>query len=93
MTQSRISIIGTGLIGSSIGLALAQRPNRQYEIIGADRDRNAPKVAKKSAGTCQAIRYSTSVRSPASGQTRKSRSGACLAKQRAQAAAKGASDR
>ena len=47
MAQSRISIIGTGLIGSSIGLALAQRPNRQYEIVGADRDRNAPKVAKK----------------------------------------------
>ena len=32
------------------------------------------------AGACQAIRYSTSSRSPASGQTRKSRSGACSAK-------------
>ena len=47
MAQSRITIIGTGLIGTSIGLALAQRPNRQYEIIGADRDRNASRLAKK----------------------------------------------
>ncbi len=47
MAQSRISIIGTGLIGTSIGLALAQREGRQYEIIGADRDRTAARQAKK----------------------------------------------
>lgn len=47
MAQSRISIIGTGLIGASIGLALAGRPNRQYEIVGADRERNAARTAKK----------------------------------------------
>jgi prephenate dehydrogenase len=47
MVQSRISIIGTGLIGTSIGLALAARPNRQYEIIGADRDRGNARIAKK----------------------------------------------
>lgn len=47
MAQSRISIIGTGLIGTSIGLALARRENRQYEIVGADRDRNAARTAKK----------------------------------------------
>ncbi len=47
MAQSRISILGTGLIGTSIGLALAARPNRQYEIIGADRDRANTRAAKK----------------------------------------------
>ncbi|HMO54007.1 MAG TPA: prephenate dehydrogenase/arogenate dehydrogenase family protein [Tepidiformaceae bacterium] len=47
MAQSRISILGTGLIGASVGLGLAARPNRQYEIIGADRDRSAARTAKK----------------------------------------------
>ncbi|MCC7087525.1 MAG: prephenate dehydrogenase/arogenate dehydrogenase family protein [Chloroflexi bacterium] len=47
MPQSRVSIIGTGLIGTSIGLALASRPDRQYEIVGADRDRTAARTAKK----------------------------------------------
>ncbi len=47
MAQSRITIIGTGLIGTSIGLALAARPNRQYEIVGADRDRANSRAAKK----------------------------------------------
>lgn len=47
MAQSRISILGTGLIGSSVGLALAARPNRQYDIVGADRDRSNARTAKK----------------------------------------------
>ncbi len=47
MAQSRITILGTGLIGTSIGLGLAGRPNRQYEIVGADRDRGAARTAKK----------------------------------------------
>jgi len=47
MAQSRVSIIGTGLIGTSIGLALAQRENRQYDIVGADRDRSSVRQAKK----------------------------------------------
>ena len=46
-TQSRICILGTGLIGTSIGLALAARANRQYEIVGADRDRSNSRAAKK----------------------------------------------
>jgi prephenate dehydrogenase len=46
-SQSRICILGTGLIGTSIGLALAARPNRQYEIVGADRDRSNSRTAKK----------------------------------------------
>jgi prephenate dehydrogenase len=47
MAQSRISIIGTGLIGTSIGLALSAREGRQYDVVGADRDRAAARTAKK----------------------------------------------
>jgi len=47
MTQPRISIIGTGLIGASIGLGLAARRDRNYEIVGADRDRSAARTARK----------------------------------------------
>lgn len=47
MAQSRIGIIGTGLLGSSIGLALAGREKRQYEIVGADRNRAVSRTAKK----------------------------------------------
>ncbi len=45
--KSRIGIIGTGLIGTSIGLRLSQRPKRTYEIVGADRNRGRAKTAKK----------------------------------------------
>jgi prephenate dehydrogenase len=47
MAQSRITIIGTGLIGTSLGLALAARKDRNYEIVGIDRDRNHARQAKK----------------------------------------------
>ena len=47
MTQPRISIIGTGLIGASIGLGLAARRDRNYEILGADRDRSNARTARK----------------------------------------------
>ena len=47
MARSRISIIGTGLIGSSIGLGLAARKDREYEIVGVDRDGGHAKEAKK----------------------------------------------
>lgn len=47
MAQSRIAIIGTGLIGTSLGLALAQRKDRNYEIVGVDRDRGHSRQAKK----------------------------------------------
>ena len=47
MAQSRIGIIGTGLLGSSIGRALAGREKRQYEIVGADRNRAVSRTAKK----------------------------------------------
>lgn len=44
---SRIAIIGTGLIGTSIGLNLMSRQNRQYEVVGTDRDRGQARTAKK----------------------------------------------
>ncbi len=47
MAQSRITVIGTGLIGTSVGLALAGKKDRTYEIIGIDRDRNNSRLAKK----------------------------------------------
>ena len=47
MAKPRISIIGTGLIGTSIGLGLMSRKDRQYEVVGIDRDRSAAREAKK----------------------------------------------
>jgi prephenate dehydrogenase len=47
MAQSRVTIIGTGLIGASIGLGLAARKDRKYEIVGIDRDRDNARAAKK----------------------------------------------
>jgi prephenate dehydrogenase len=47
MAQSRVTIIGTGLIGTSIGLALANSKDRSYEIVGIDRDRINARTAKK----------------------------------------------
>jgi prephenate dehydrogenase len=47
MAQSRIAIIGTGLIGTSIGLGLTARKERGYEVVGVDRDRTNSRQAKK----------------------------------------------
>jgi prephenate dehydrogenase len=47
MSKSRIAIIGTGLIGTSIGLKLMSRKERSYDVVGADRDRGHAHTAKK----------------------------------------------
>ena len=47
MAQSRIAIVGTGLIGTSIGPDLMSRNTRNYEVVGADRDRTNARAAKK----------------------------------------------
>ena len=47
MAESRIAIIGTGLIGTSIGLNLCARKDRNFEVVGADRDRGNARLAKK----------------------------------------------
>lgn len=47
MAQSRIAIIGTGLIGTSIGLCLMSQKDRKFEVVGTDRDRGNARAAKK----------------------------------------------
>lgn len=47
MARSRITIVGTGLIGASIGLGLAARKDRDYELVGIDRDRQNAREAKR----------------------------------------------
>ena len=47
MSRSRITIVGTGLIGASVGLSLMSRKDRQYEVVGIDRDRDHARTAKK----------------------------------------------
>jgi prephenate dehydrogenase len=47
MARSKIAIIGTGLIGTSIGLNLMSRKDRSYEVVGIDRDRTHTRTAKK----------------------------------------------
>ncbi len=48
MAQStQLTILGTGLIGTSIGLSLSAVKNRSFEIVGADRDRARMREAKK----------------------------------------------
>jgi prephenate dehydrogenase len=46
MSQSQITIIGLGLIGTSLGLAL-QRNENDFLIVGHDKDRSATSRAKK----------------------------------------------
>lgn len=45
--KSRIGIIGTGLIGASIGQRLMSREKRSYEVVGADSSANHARQAKK----------------------------------------------
>jgi prephenate dehydrogenase len=47
MSRSRITIVGTGLIGASVGLGLMSRKDRQYEVVGLDRNRDNAKAAKR----------------------------------------------
>jgi prephenate dehydrogenase len=46
MAKARITVIGTGLIGTSIGLALARRTPRDYELAGYDIDGKRARAAK-----------------------------------------------
>ena len=47
MAQSQVAILGTGLIGTSVGLALHNLKTRTFEVVGADRDRSNSRQAKK----------------------------------------------
>ena len=45
--MAKIAIIGTGLIGTSLGLALRQSSLRDLEVVGTDADRQARSGAEK----------------------------------------------
>lgn len=45
--RPRVAIVGTGLIGASIGLRLCQQPGRSFEVVGFDRDPEQLRTAKK----------------------------------------------
>lgn len=45
--RARITIVGTGLIGASIGLRLCSLPNRNFEVVGIDRDPEQIRTALK----------------------------------------------
>jgi len=47
MSTPQIAILGTGLIGTSIGLGLRARPGRKFEVIGSDRDYQNARTAKR----------------------------------------------
>ncbi|MGK2964657.1 MAG: prephenate dehydrogenase [Tepidiformaceae bacterium] len=47
MSRPKIAIVGTGLIGSSVGLALMAKADRAYEVVGTDVDRGTARAAKK----------------------------------------------
>jgi prephenate dehydrogenase len=47
MSAPRITIVGTGLIGTSIGLGLSAKKDRRFEIVGVDRDRGNTREAKR----------------------------------------------
>lgn len=55
LAQSRVAIIGTGLIGASVGLGLAAQKDRKFEIVGADRDRAHTNEAKKIGAIDRAV--------------------------------------
>lgn len=55
MSKSRITIVGTGLIGGSIGLAL-KKANIEVEIIGHDKDNGAAARAQK-RGAVDSIKW------------------------------------
>ncbi|MEX2080881.1 MAG: prephenate dehydrogenase/arogenate dehydrogenase family protein [Dehalococcoidia bacterium] len=47
MPETKIAIIGTGLIGASIGLSLTSREGRNYTVVGHDYNQAHSREAKK----------------------------------------------
>ena len=45
--MARITVIGTGLIGTSLGLALMQSQLKDLEVVGTDADHSARNGAKR----------------------------------------------
>lgn len=55
--QSKIAIVGTGLIGASVGLNLMARKDRKYEVVGIDRSRQNARTAKEMKAVDRTVRY------------------------------------
>ena len=55
--ESKIAIIGTGLIGSSVGLNLMARKDRKYEVVGVDRSRQNARTAREMGAVDSTVRY------------------------------------
>jgi prephenate dehydrogenase len=55
--ESKIAIIGTGLIGASVGLNLMARKDRKYEVVGIDRSRQNARAAKEMGAVDRTVRY------------------------------------
>ena len=55
--DSKIVIIGTGLIGASVGLNLMAREDRKYEVVGVDRSRQNARTAREVGAVDRTERY------------------------------------
>ena len=56
-SNSKITIIGTGLIGASVGLNLMARKDRKYEVVGLDRSRQNARTAREMKAVDSTTRY------------------------------------
>ncbi len=57
MPDSKITIIGTGLIGASVGLNLMARKDRRYEVVGVDSSRQNARTAREMGAVDRTVRY------------------------------------
>ena len=57
MPDSKITVIGTGLIGASLGLNLMARKDRRYEVVGIDSSRQNARTAREIGAVDRTVRY------------------------------------
>ncbi len=57
MPDSSIAVIGTGLIGASLGLSLMGRKDRRYEVVGVDNSRQNARTARELGAVDRTVRY------------------------------------
>lgn len=57
MPDSSIAVIGTGLIGASVGLTLMAREDRRYEVVGVDSSRQNARAARELGAVDRTVRY------------------------------------
>ena len=56
MADSKITVVGTGLIGASVGLNLTAKPGRRYEVVGLDNSRQNARTAKEMGAIDRSVR-------------------------------------